>query len=209
MDTDLPFTIQAWPPEGVRLIGCFRVDGEPKGAGSKSAIPAGKRDATGRFHPYTRPDGMPIVNVVDSSGAPGKKWRKAVAAAFREVIAAEPHDGPIAMRLTFSAERPAAQIGTGRNAGVVKASAPALPHASALADGTKLTRALEDALNEVAYTDDRRVCDLWWSRRYGSPGVDVEIFAMPNERGPEQPSLLDDPADAAAQHALLFSAASA
>lgn len=174
--------LETWPPAGAEPLVSFIVAGDPKGAGSKDAIPLGKRDRSGRFHPFTRPDGTPMVNVVDSTGPAGKAWRKAIKAAAVVALdhAQELADGPLAVRVTFYGARRKADFGTGRNAGVLKPGSDRYPHRSDLPDGTKLGRALEDALNAVVWTDDRRVCDMWWSRRFGDdPGAIVDIMAMP------------------------------
>lgn len=175
---------EAWPPADAEPLTSFVVAGEPRGAGSKDAIPLGKRIG-GRFIPYCRADGTPIVNVVDSTGPLGKAWRKLVKAAAVEAlgVAQDLHDGPVAVRVTFYTAGPKARYGTGRNAGILKAGADRYPHRSELSDGTKLGRALEDALNGVVWTDDRRVCDMWWSRRFAPEGAGavVDIFAMPRE----------------------------
>lgn len=176
-----------WPPEGAELLVAFRVVGMPRPAGSKNVIPLGRRDPrTRRFQPYTRGDGSPIFNVQDSSGQAGENWRADVrAAAFRALD--EAHglaDGPLAVRVVFSYRGPAGRYGTGRNAGVLKPGADRYPHRGELADGTKLGRALEDALTAIVWTDDRRVCEMWWSRSFDEPGARVEIYALPATVGP-------------------------
>jgi Holliday junction resolvase RusA-like endonuclease len=89
-------------------------------------------------------------------------------------------DGPVAIRVTFYGESPKGRYGTGRNAQRLKPAAHRLPHRSDLPDGTKLARRLEDALNGLCWTDDRRVCDMWWSRRFGQgAGARVDIYGMP------------------------------
>ena len=179
---------ETWPPADAELLVSFVVSGDPKGAGSKDAIALGKR-VGGRFIPYCRKDGTPMVNVVDTSGKPGKLWREAIAQAAMLALgeARELADGPLAVRATFYGASPKRRFGTGRNEGVLKATADRFPHQSDLPDGTKLARALEDALNSVAWADDRRVCDLWWSRRFGQdPGAVVDILALPVTVEPSQ-----------------------
>lgn len=173
---------EAWPPADSRLLVSFRVSGMPRPAGSKNAMPLGRRDpATNRFIPYTHNDGRPKLNMRDSSGEQGENWRADVRAAVAQEldVAHRLADGPLAVRAVFSAPRAKGHFGTGRNAGVLKATAPAFPHDSKLADGTKLLRAVEDALNMLVWTDDRRIVDAWWSRRFGDPGVHVTIYALP------------------------------
>lgn len=172
---------ELWPPDDSRLLVSFVVRGDPKPAGSKNAIPLGRRNEQGVFVPYTRQDGTPIVNVQDSSGTAGTNWRVDVRDAFEKAIdvAHELADGPLAVRVTFFAERPKGHYGSGKNAGVLKAGADRFPHQSRLPDGTKLARSLEDALNKICWTDDRRVVDMWWTRRFGPAGAIVDIFTLP------------------------------
>lgn len=177
---------ESFPPEHAVELCAFEVSGDPKGAGSKDAIPLGRwgKDAKGqrRFFPVCRPSGVPIVNVVDSSGKAGEEWREQVRAACAQALERghELADGPIVVRVIFYGSSPKGRYGTGRNADELKEHADRLPHQSALPDGTKLARALEDALNGLLWTDDRRVCDLWWSRRFGRyPGARVEVWSVP------------------------------
>lgn len=187
--------LEVWPPQGAVALVAFAVDGSPKPAGSKNVIPLGKRDKkTRRFTAYTRQDGTPIFNVTDSSGEDGENWRADVRAAAAQALdaAGDLFDGPLAVRVTFFYPGPKGRYGTGRNAERLKDSADRYPHQGELADGTKLARALEDALNMVVWTDDRRVCDMWWSRRFtdqlepellervrGGAGAIVDILGLP------------------------------
>jgi Holliday junction resolvase RusA-like endonuclease len=176
---------ECWPPHLARLLVSFDVSGEPKGAGSKDAIPLGRwRNGPDgkRFIPICRENGVPIVNVVDTAGPLGELWSAEVRAACAGALdsAHEMHDGPIAVRVTFFTEGAKSRYGTGRNSERLKATADLLPHRAQLPDGTKLARRLEDALNSLLWTDDRRVCDLWWSRRFGrGPGARVDVYGMP------------------------------
>lgn len=177
---------EAWPPEHAVALCAFEVAGEPKGAGSKDAIPLGRwgkgDGGQRRFFPICRESGVPIVNVVDSSGKAGEEWRDEIRAACAAVLERghELANGPIAVRVTFYGPSPKRRYGTGRNSETLKDNADRLPHQSDLPDGTKLARALEDALNGLLWVDDRRVCELWWSRRFGkNPGARVEVWELP------------------------------
>lgn len=176
---------EAWPPEHAELLVSFEVAGEPKGAGSKNAIPLGRwitEDGRRRFKAVYRDGGVPVVNIVDTAGKAGEAWSEEIRAACARALDASHAlaDGPIAVRVTFYGDSPKSRYGTGRNAEKLKEHADRLPHRSELADGTKLARRLEDALNGLCWTDDRRVCELWWSRRFGqNPGAKVEVYALP------------------------------
>lgn len=184
----LSVTDERWPPHDAELVVSFRVTGAPKPAGSKASGVVTRWDpelrkrvpveiAPGRYKTFTK----------DSSGQPGADWRSDVRSACSDAldVAHELLDGPLAVRMTFYGERAKSHFGTGRNAGALKSSAPAFPHDSRLPDGTKLARALEDALTKLVWSDDRRVCDLWWSRRFGKPGAVVDIFRLEATVGAE------------------------
>ena len=162
----------------------FFVEGEAATAGSKDAIPLGTwtvENGVKRFHPRFRESGMPIVNVVDSVGAKGKAWRKTVVKAAE--VAMKGHEimgGPIEVEATFYRRRNVADLGTGRNAGLVKPSAPAFP--ITMPDTTKLFRALEDALTGIVWHDDAQVVEQIVRKRWATPGsaegVQVRISSI-------------------------------
>jgi crossover junction endodeoxyribonuclease RusA len=84
-----------------------------------------------------------------------KPWRKAVSEAAAEVPLAEILDGPLLAEVVFSMPRPKRHFGTGRNAGVLKPSAPMLH--DRMPDLSKLLRSTEDALKDIIWADDARV----------------------------------------------------
>lgn len=86
--------------------------------------------------------------------------------------------GPCTVKLTFFFKRPASHYGTGRNAGVLKASAPV--HHYVKPDCDKTSRAVLDALTTAGiYEDDARVVILMAEKRYGDvPGVSIEVVAI-------------------------------
>lgn len=95
-----------------------------------------------------------------------KPWRTDVKAAATAAIDAlpgwTPLDGPLSVSMTFAFLRPKGHYGTGRNAGIVKASAPARP--ATIPDLSKLIRSTEDALTKLVWADDARVVEY---RRLG------------------------------------------
>lgn len=73
------------------------------------------------------------------------------------------YHGPVTVSLGLVFERPASHYGTGRNADVLKASAPRYPmtkHHTAGGDIDKLVRAVLDAMTKVVYADDAQVVAL-------------------------------------------------
>jgi Holliday junction resolvase RusA-like endonuclease len=139
----------------------FVVYGIPGPQGSKS--PKG-RDRKGR------------VILVESSKKV-KPWRAAVTAAAELVRPSELLDGPLVADMIFSLPRPLGHFGTGRNAGLVKPSAPLRPHV--VPDLSKLQRSTEDALTGVIWVDDARVVEY---------GRAVKLYA-----GDPDPDALDRP----------------
>lgn len=147
---------------GVELA--FTVLGKPQPAGSKRAF-AIKRDGvpTGRF-------------AVADANPKAKSWQQEVRA-----VAARAMDdqragvwsqfdllaGPLDVTMTFYVARPKGHYGTGRNAGLVKASAPQFP--TTRPDALKLARGTEDALTGTVWRDDAQVVDLRVFKRYGLP----------------------------------------
>lgn len=112
-------------------------------------------------------------------------WREDVRNAARDAIAQagwETANGPVGVGLLFYLPRPGGHYGTGRNAGTLRASAPAYP--AVKPDLDKLTRSTLDALTEAgAIRDDSRVVLLEARKRYATPGtiasgvvVDVQTF---------------------------------
>jgi Holliday junction resolvase RusA-like endonuclease len=83
-------------------------------------------------------------------------------------------DGPIEINLAFFHLRPAGHYGTGRNAGVLKPSAPYWK--STAPDIDKLTRAILDALTDArAIRDDARVARLVVEDRWADAAAGVRI----------------------------------
>lgn len=136
---------------GARLE--FKVYGTAQTAGSKVAVPMGAR-----------------YGVQESGDRKAKgQWRADIRAAAHLALAALPDveaaawpaDGPVRVTFTFHRERPKGHYGTGRNAGVLKASAPRWPVARP--DVLKTARAVEDALTSkpgppwAVWADDARI----------------------------------------------------
>jgi Holliday junction resolvase RusA-like endonuclease len=147
------------------------VFGTPAPQGSKRAFAVrGKGGApTGR------------VAVIESSHDRVKSWRQAVIDAANDDppfgTFAQVPGTPLAVEMVFFLARPASHYGTGRNAGVVKASAPRFPGRTP--DLSKLVRATEDALTDCgAWADDAQVVTLEAAKRWADgrpPGARIAI----------------------------------
>ena len=128
----------------------FFVSGQPVGQGSM------------------RPRGKAMSH--DSAALPG--WRDAIGWAARQAIArdsysgpATPWDGPVLLELSFWLVRP---------------KTVTREHASVKPDLDKLIRAVCDALQDIVYREDSRVCEIVARKEYGDglpPGV--RIVARP------------------------------
>lgn len=112
-------------------------------------------------------------------------WREHVHATARD--ATRYHDtitGPVRVWLTFAFPRPASHHRSGRNAHLLKDTAPRHATSHGLGDVDKLTRAVLDALTTAhVWTDDALVVDLRVRKHYAgehdqappAPGVDIVI----------------------------------
>ena len=153
----------------------FFVPGIAKPAGSKIAQTYRRKDGS----LVTRDNGSVVIGTRDASGKAGKDWRKNVTEFARiAMVGRQPFDCPVKLALYFVVPRPKNQFGSGRNAAVVKPSAPGWP--AVKPDTTKLTRSVEDALTVAGvWTDDSLVCQQFASKDYAKadeqPGVHVRI----------------------------------
>lgn len=140
----------------------FTVYGHPEPAGSKKAyVPKG----------WTRA-------VVTDANPNAKAWKQEIATTAQAVFNrqhgptgltehVELLARPFMVDLTFYLARPKGHYGTGRNAGVLKPSAPRYP--AVKPDIDKLSRAVLDALTRVLWRDDAQVVQKFASKVYGTP----------------------------------------
>jgi Holliday junction resolvase RusA-like endonuclease len=98
-----------------------------------------------------------------------KEWRRRVADAATQAMDGRALlAGELRLDVGFYLTRPKGHLGTGRNAGKVKASAPKRP--TTKPDTTKLLRALEDALRGIVWADDCQVVSQEATKWYAEPG---------------------------------------
>jgi len=155
----------------------FFAPGTPAPQGSKAAIPV-KDKATGIA--------TGKINVVESSKALAP-WRSDVRdAAMAAMLSGRcpMFTGPVEVGLTFRIARPKGHYGTGRNAGILKDSAPMYP--AVKPDLDKLVRSTLDALTSAGvYADDNLVVGLGYTtKRYALAGepTGVEVRVRPMQR---------------------------
>lgn len=104
-------------------------------------------------------------------------WKARVARFARDAYRGPLLDEPLVVAMTFTVARPKGHFGTGRNADVLKPSAP--PRPTTKPDVLKLARSTEDALTGVIWKDDCTTIRLILEKRYGDdPGVRVEVRTL-------------------------------
>jgi len=87
-------------------------------------------------------------------------------------------EGPVELSMVVVMERPQSHYGTGKNAGKVKTTAPAV--CCRLPDLDNVIKAISDACsNGIVYRDDRQIvslhCERQWAGEYTKPGVYVKM----------------------------------
>jgi len=142
----------------------FRVNGIPAPQGSKRHVGGGI--------------------MIESSKAV-KPWREAVRTETQRALenGSEPFakGQPVMVWLNFWLPRPKGHYGTGRNAAVIKPSAPQIPVVQP--DLDKLQRAVLDGLKSGgAYADDCQVACIVAGKEYAdhcAPGCDIRVEHCP------------------------------
>ncbi|MCP3885140.1 MAG: RusA family crossover junction endodeoxyribonuclease [Propionibacteriaceae bacterium] len=94
-----------------------------------------------------------------------KAWRRDIGIIARQAMTGEPWTGAVEISLRFIHLRPKSHFGTGRNADLMKSSAPVFKISKP--DGVKMQRAVEDALTGIVYKDDSQIIDWRGGKRYG------------------------------------------
>ncbi|MFF8406975.1 RusA family crossover junction endodeoxyribonuclease [Streptomyces sp. NPDC015684] len=110
------------------------------------------------------------------SSAKVKPWREAVKSAALDTLAYDeswqPLREPVRLEVVFTLPRPKSHFGTGRNAGLVKPSAPQYP--TGKPDTDKLLRSTQDALKDAGVlVDDSVVTDTVAAKRFVLTGADT------------------------------------
>jgi crossover junction endodeoxyribonuclease RusA len=105
-----------------------------------------------------------------------KPWREAVKHAALDALAHDdgwkPLNEAVRLEVVFTFRRSKGHYGTGRNAGTVKASAPA--HPTGKPDLDKLIRSTQDALTDAGvFADDSRVTAVFAAKAYVLTGADA------------------------------------
>lgn len=103
-----------------------------------------------------------------------RDWKTDVKHEAQRQYQGELWTGPVVLRLTFYQTRPKGHYRTGKNAGMLRESAPKFP--ASKPDVLKLARGVEDAITGIVWKDDAQIVDEHLTKRYGEhPGCEVEI----------------------------------
>ena len=106
-------------------------------------------------------------------------WRNIVIATLRREWAGRPPiRGPVAVTLVALYGRPLAHLGTGRNAGMLKPSAPVLK--TGAPDLDKVIRGIGDALTQSGVLADDNLIAVWaaharWADLDQTPGARITV----------------------------------
>jgi crossover junction endodeoxyribonuclease RusA len=138
----------------------FFCPGHPVPQGSKTAVPTGK--------------GYRVKENLEKTLKP---WRQAIATYAKAEANGLKFQGACSLQACFWFKRPTNHFGTGRNAGKLKASAPAYREQNP--DLDKLLRALCDGLvMSGVLRDDSLIVKIEAEKRYGDPGVLVRLASV-------------------------------
>lgn len=149
----------------------FFVPGLPAPGGSKSFIPIWRRG--GELITVVRNGRVwPVIRVVDSADVGSNrvsKWKNVVRGYAGEFMCgARPYQCPVRVEFVFFMPRPQFHLGTGKNAGIVKESAPQFH--TVKPDALKLARSTEDALTGIVFDDDAANVSIQSEKRWCNYG---------------------------------------
>lgn len=133
----------------------FTVPGKPVPQGSMKAFVRGSRA-------YLTSDNPAL-----------KDWRAAVGF-YALKAGAELIEGPIRVDVAFTLQRPKSHHRTGKNARLIRDSAPVLP--TTKPDVDKLLRAVLDSLTGICFVDDAQVTQVNATKSYALRGEIPETF---------------------------------
>lgn len=116
------------------------------------------------------------AQLVESNAKKLRPWRAKVSSDADEQYDGEALTGPLDVLIVFVVKRPKGHYGTGRNADLLKDSAPVYPEVRP--DLGKLCRAIEDSLTGIVWRDDSLIVREAHMKRYGTKPR-VEVFVRP------------------------------
>jgi len=105
--------------------------------------------------------------IVTESTKGSKAWQREVKEAAHEAMGERPlFTGPLEVTFDFYIVRPAGHYGTGRNAALLRPSAPAYP--AKRPDLLKYARGVEDACTGVVWRDDSLIVQEHLAKHYAN-----------------------------------------
>lgn len=121
--------------------------------------------------------GMKHPVVIQDNADKQKPWASAIGYAAQQEVSGV-INGPVGIGVSFVMPRPLSHFGTGKNAGMLKATAP--KYHTSKPDFDKLLRCVKDALTGIAWKDDAQVAVVFRSEKYygDQPGVHVVITEL-------------------------------
>jgi Holliday junction resolvase RusA-like endonuclease len=181
--TDTLFTPE--PP------GAYRSAPGTRPADAPSLAPAGRPALTVIAYGAPAPQGSKRhvgKGVMIESSKKVKPWREAVKQAALDLVMVDgvtgrltagfPLDGPLLVEFAFTFARPKGHYRTGRNAHLLRDSAPAYP--AVVPDLSKLIRSTEDALTDAGvWTDDARIVAYHRPRKVYAGSRDGDALHAP------------------------------
>lgn len=139
------------------------VEGQPQTMGSKRAF---------------TPKGWERPIITDTGGKKLKTFQESLREAMKECKPEAPLHGPMCVRIRIFMPRPKSHFGTGRNASVLKESAPL--YCTTKPDFDKVFRAVLDCGTHIWWHDDAQVCS-WHAgaKVYDTePRVEIEAWEI-------------------------------
>jgi len=143
----------------------FVVYGKPASRGSKTPWNPRRKDGS----LVLRQDGRPVIATMDSDKR-SKEWMQEIKSAAVNAYGGELLSGPVILTCKFFFARPKSHFGSGRNANVLKDTAPEWH--TQKPDLSKTTRAIEDALTGIVWRDDSQI--VGYGRDYGKYWTDTQ-----------------------------------
>jgi Holliday junction resolvase RusA-like endonuclease len=162
--------------------GLGHAHGALAGAGERGDVPGDPASNAGSSARRTDAVAFTVVGRIGTAGSKvrnpnggvreasktDRPWRAVVVdEALREMGERPLLLGPLAVTFTFYWPRRGGHYGTGRNAGIVRAGAPAYP--GIRPDLLKQARSTEDALTGVVWRDDAQIVSEHLHKRWGEP----------------------------------------
>ena len=157
------------------------VPGIPRPGGSKTATVIRRKGGE-----IVMKNGRPLITTRDDAKG-NAEWKQNVKFFARQAFESTPIANPMRVTITFVMPRLKGHFGSGRNAGVLKASAPHFH--TVKPDGTKLMRSTEDAMTGIVWLDDALIVEQHVVKVYGDkPGAEITVEELAVSGAPAAPA---------------------